>query len=77
VTGQPVPAGQVRRGDLLAYGGRELLVTGTYGTWYPEDGQPVAGLAIECRSGCPAAAAPPERPGPAGRKHRASRSGTG
>jgi hypothetical protein len=51
VTGQPVPAGQVRRGDLLAYGGRELLVTGTYGTWYPEDGQPVAGLAIECRSG--------------------------
>jgi hypothetical protein len=49
--GQPVPAWQVRRGDLLSYQGRELLVTGTYGTWYHQDGQPVAGLAIECRSG--------------------------
>ena len=26
-------------------------MTGTYGTWYREDGQPVAGLAIECRAG--------------------------
>ncbi len=51
MTGQPVPAGQARRGDLLAYQGRELVVTGTYGTWYREDGQPVAGLAIECRAG--------------------------
>ena len=51
MTGQPVPAGQVRRGDLLVHDGRELLVTGTYGAWYHEDGQPVAGVAIECRSG--------------------------
>jgi hypothetical protein len=51
VTSQPVPAGQVRRGDLLVHDGRELLVTGTCGTWYYEDGQPVAGLAIECRAG--------------------------
>jgi len=27
---QPVPAGQVSRGDVLAYDGREMLVTGTY-----------------------------------------------
>ncbi len=26
-------------------------MTGTYRTWYYEHGQPVAGLAIECRSG--------------------------
>ncbi len=51
MTGRPVEAWQVRRGDLLAYQGRELLVTGTHGTWYREDGQRVAGLAIECRSG--------------------------
>src|SRR6266704_1779878 len=47
----PVPAGQVRKGDLLVHDGRELLVTGTHGTWYREDGRPVAGLAVECRSG--------------------------
>ena len=80
MSGQPVPAGQVRRGDLLSYQGCELVVTGTYGTWYREDGQPVAGLAIECRSGsawwirtgapmscsaaCGNAAAPLEWPGP-------------
>ena len=51
MTGQPVPAGQVRSGDLLVHDGRELLVTGTCGAWYCEDGQPVAGLAIECRAG--------------------------
>jgi len=51
VTAVPVPAGQVRRGDLLVHDGRELLVTGTHGTWYREDGRPVAGLAVECRSG--------------------------
>lgn len=49
--GQHVQAGQVRSGDLLVHDDRELVVTGTYGTWYREDGQPVAGLAIECRSG--------------------------
>jgi len=47
----PVPAEQVRRGDVLACDGRELVVTGTHGAWYCEDGQRVAGLAIECRAG--------------------------
>jgi hypothetical protein len=51
VSAAQIPAEQVRRGDLLAYDGRELVVTGTHGTWYHEDGRPVAGLAIECRSG--------------------------
>jgi len=51
VTRQPVPAGQVRPGDLLVHDGRELIVTGTSGAWYHEAGQIVAGLAIECRSG--------------------------
>jgi hypothetical protein len=51
VTGMPVPACEVRRGDLLAYDRRELLVVRTVGTWYREQGRPVAGLAIECRSG--------------------------
>ena len=51
MNGQPVPACEVRRGDLLAYDGRELLVIRTAGTWYREQGRPVAGLAIECRSG--------------------------
>jgi hypothetical protein len=46
-----VQAALICAGDVPAYGGRELLVTGTQGTWYHEDGQPVAGLAIECRSG--------------------------
>jgi hypothetical protein len=46
-----VPAVLIRAGDVLTHDGRELLVTGTRGTWYHEDGQPVAGLAIECRSG--------------------------
>ena len=51
MSGQPVPAGQVRRGDLLVHDGRELLVTGTSGAWYYENSQPVAGLAIECWAG--------------------------
>lgn len=51
MTGQPVPACEVRRGDLLVYEGCELLVIRTAGTWYREQGRPVAGLAIECRSG--------------------------
>jgi len=33
---QPVPAVEVRRGDVLAYDGRELLVTGARGAWYVE-----------------------------------------
>ena len=51
MNGQPVPACEVRRGDLLAYDGHELLVIRTVGTWYREQGRPVSGLAIECRSG--------------------------
>ncbi|MGI9009178.1 MAG: hypothetical protein ACR2FU_23825 [Streptosporangiaceae bacterium] len=44
-------AGQVRAGDLLVCQDRELVITATYGTRYREDGLPVAGLAVECRSG--------------------------
>ncbi len=36
---------------MVAYDGRELVVTGTHGAWYCEDGRQVAGLAIECRTG--------------------------
>ena len=46
-----VPAVLIRAGDVLAYQGRELLVTGTHGTWYHEADHPIAGLAIECRTG--------------------------
>ena len=48
---EPVPAVEVRRGDVLAYDGRELLVTGANGAWYVEDGAPVAGIAIDTRAG--------------------------
>ncbi len=48
---QPVPAIEVRRGDVLAYDGRELLVTGACGAWYVENGAQVAGIAIETRAG--------------------------
>ncbi len=48
---QQVPAVEVRRGDVLAYDGRELLVTGACGAWYVDDGAPVAGIAIETRAG--------------------------
>jgi hypothetical protein len=51
VTGQSVAACEVRHSDLVAYDGRELLVIRTAGTLYREEGRPVAGLAIECRSG--------------------------
>jgi hypothetical protein len=51
VSARPVPPCQVRVGYILAYDGRELTVIGRYGTWYHEDGKPVAGLAIDCRSG--------------------------
>jgi hypothetical protein len=52
VTGQPVPARDVRRGDVLAHDGRQIEVSAApCGAWYREHGQPVAGLAIECRAG--------------------------
>ena len=51
VSGQPVTAVEIRRGDVLAYDGRELLVTGTCGAWYYENGRPAAGIAIETRAG--------------------------
>jgi hypothetical protein len=59
VSARPVPPCQVRVGYILAYDGRELTVIGRYGTWYHEDGKPVAGLAIDCRPGT--CASPPHR----------------
>ncbi len=48
---QQVPAVEVRRGDVLAYDGREMTVVAVSGAWYYENGTPVAGIAIETRAG--------------------------
>ncbi len=49
---EPVPAGQVRRGDRIIYGGRLFEVTAEpVGAWYHEDGQLVSGVAIIAASG--------------------------
>ncbi len=46
----PARADEVRHGDVLAYEGREMTVTAVSGAWYCENGQQVAGLAVECRA---------------------------
>ncbi len=47
ITVEPVPAGQVRRGDRIAYDGRVFTVTaGPAGAVYRENGELVSGVAI-------------------------------
>ena len=49
---EPVPAGQIRAGDVIVHDGRRLTVHGhPAGDWYCEDGEQIAGLAIMCRDG--------------------------
>ncbi len=52
MSGEPVPAGQVRQGDRIAYDGRVFTVTADpAGAWYHENGELVCGVAIIAADG--------------------------